>query len=177
MEFFETVKSRKSVRAYDERPVPDDVLAKILETARISPSAKNLQPWHFIVVRAPAKRAELSLGTWARFLKDAPVVIVGCGDGKASPHWNIVDTSIALQTLVLAATAEGLGTCWVGSFDQVKVKALLGIPENYDVICLIALGYERKKMDLTRTLAGGAKRKATREIVSYDEFGRQGQDI
>jgi nitroreductase len=172
MEFFETVKSRKSVRAYDERPVPDDVLAKILETARISPSAKNLQPWHFIVVRDPVKRAELSAGTWARFLKDTPVVIVGCGDRKASPHWNIVDTSIALQTLVLAATSEGLGTCWVGSFDQDKVKVLLRIPQNYDVICLIALGYERKKMDLTRTLAGGAKRKATREIVSHDEFGR-----
>ncbi|MBU4031449.1 MAG: nitroreductase family protein [Candidatus Thermoplasmatota archaeon] len=174
MEFFETVKSRKSVRAYDDRPVPDDVLAKILESARLSPSAKNLQPWHFIVVRDPAKRAALSEGTWAKFLKDTPVVIVGCGDGKASPHWNTIDTSIALQTLVLAATAEGLGTCWVGSFDVEKVKALLKIPENYDVICLIALGYERKKMDLARTLTGGAKRKAIKTIVSYDEFDRQG---
>ncbi|MDD4307804.1 MAG: nitroreductase family protein [Thermoplasmata archaeon] len=170
MDFYETVNTRKSVRAYDSRPVDEEVLERILKAARGSPSAKNLQPWHFIVVRNQAKRTVLAEGTWAKFLRESPVVIVGCGNRKDSPHWSTVDTTIALQTLVLAATAEGLGTCWVGSFSQEKVKECLGIPKEWDVVCLISVGYERGKKDLTRTLAGGAKRKKMGDIVSYDEF-------
>lgn len=170
MDFYETVNIRKSVRAYDSRPVEEDVLERILEAARCSPSAKNLQPWHFIVVRDQAMRTALAEGMWAKFLKESPVVIVGCGNRKESPDWSTVDTTIALQTLVLAATAEGLGTCWVGSFSEEKVKGCLRIPEEWGVVCLISVGYERGKKDLVRTLVGGAKRKDIKEIVSYDEF-------
>ena len=173
MDFYDTLKARKSVRAYDSKPVPDEVLARILEAARGSPSAKNLQPWHFIVVRDPAKRAVLAEGMWAKFLKESPAVIVGCGNKKESPNWSTVDTTIALQTLVLAATAEGLGTCWVGSFKEETVKDLLKIPEEWDAVCLITVGYERGKKDRARTIASGSKRKDMKEIVSYDEFGRQ----
>jgi nitroreductase len=172
MDVLEAVRTRKSVRAYDEKPIPEEVLTRILEAARLSPSAKNLQPWHFIVVRDPARRTVLSEGTWAKFLRESPVVVVGCGDRKASEHWSTVDTTIALQTLVLAATAEGLGTCWVGSFDAAKVRALLKIPDDFDVVCLIALGYERKKLDMARTLVGGKNRKPLKEMVSREEFGR-----
>ncbi len=170
MDFYDTVRERKSVRAYDGTPVPEDVLARILETGRTSPSAKNLQPWHFVVVTDPEKRKALSAGTWAKFLKESPVVIVGCGNRKESPDWNVVDTTIALQTMVLAATAEGLGTCWVGSFDEAKVKVLLGIPDHFGVICLIAMGYERQKRDIVKVLVGGPRRKAADDIVSRDGF-------
>jgi nitroreductase len=171
MEVQEAIKVRKSVRSYEDRPVPEEVLGRILEAARLSPSAKNLQPWHFIVVRDAANRKALSEGMWAKFLKDTPVVIVGCGDAKSSKDWCAIDTTIALQTLVLAATAEGLGTCWIGSFDEAKVKALLKIPEHWAVVCLVAVGHERKSLELTRKLAGGAKRKPMEEIASREEFG------
>ncbi|MFH0815258.1 MAG: nitroreductase family protein [Methanobacteriota archaeon] len=171
MEVFDAIMTRKSVRAYGDEPVPDEVLERILESARISPSAANYQPWHFIVVRDKEKRAALAEGKWARFLKEAPVVIVGCGDRKKSPKWNAVDVSIAMQTMVLQATSEGLGTCWIGSFDEVAVKALLKIPENYGVVALLALGYPREKIDLTRALVG-KRRKALAEITSAEEFGK-----
>lgn len=173
MEFYEVIKARKSVRAYEDRPVGDDVLQRVLEAARLSPSAKNLQPWHFVVVRDPERREALSGGLWGRFLKEAPVVIVGCGNRKESKHWCKVDTTIALQTLVLAATAEGLGTCWVGDFREEKAKALLGIPDDYEIVCMIAMGHERRRADLARAAAGGARRKDMASIVSYDGFGRR----
>jgi nitroreductase len=172
MEVQEAVRVRKSVRAYDDRPVPEDALGRILEAARLSPSAVNRQPWNLIVVRDEARRKALSEGMFARFLKEAPVVIVGCGDAKSSKDWCTIDTTIALQTLVIAATAEGLGTCWIGSFDEPKVKALLKIPEHWEVVCLVAVGYERKSLELTRKLTGGAKKKAMGEVVSREEFGK-----
>jgi len=171
MDVFEAVKVRKSVRAYEDKPVPDDVLSRILESARISPSAANYQPWHFVVVRDAGLRKALSEGMWAKFLKEAPVVIAGCGDKKASPDWCTVDTTIALQTMVLTATGEGLGTCWVGSFDEEKVKGLLKIPANYEVVCLLAMGFERKSLGLVHKLVG-KKRKALSEIASLDEYGK-----
>ena len=171
MEVFDAIKARKSVRAYEDKPVPEESLERILESARISPSAANYQPWHFVVVKDKEMRAALSGGKWARFLKEAPVVIVGCGDRKKSPEWNVVDVSIAMQTMVLQATSEGLGTCWIGSFDEVQVRTLLKIPNNFDIIALLTLGYPREKLDLVNALVG-KRRKDLGEIVSAEEFGK-----
>jgi nitroreductase len=77
-------------------------------------------------------------------LAESPVVIVGCGDRKASPDWYIVDVSIALENMVIAATAEGLGIYWIGSFDEANMKGLLNIPEGYEVVALLAMGYPKK---------------------------------
>lgn len=145
---------------------------KILESARISPSANNAQPWHFIVVADSEKRKVFSRERWAKFLTESPMVIVGCGDKKRSPDWNVIDVTIAMQTMVLTATAEGIGTCWIGSFDEDNVRKLCKIPENLNVICLLALGYPREKLDLGREI-GGKRRKAMMEIVSFEEFGRK----
>jgi len=117
MEVTEAINSRRSVRAYTTDPVPQNKIEAVLETARLAPSALNGQPWHFIVVTDPERRRELSKGIFAKFLVVAPVVIVGCGDLKADPKWHAVDVAIAMQNMVIAATAEGLGTCWIGSFD------------------------------------------------------------
>jgi nitroreductase len=93
MDVFEAIQKRKSVRSYESTPVPKETLAKLLEAARIAPSANNTQPWHFIIVTNSEKRKELSKGTYAKFLANVPVVIVACGDMKASPDWYAVDTS------------------------------------------------------------------------------------
>lgn len=171
MDVFEAIQARKSVRSYDSSPVPEDVLQRLLEAARLAPSASNRQPWHFVVVTDPEKRRALSGGPYAKFLKDSPVVIVGCGDTKLSPHWYQVDVAIALQQLVIAATAEGLGTCWIGSLYEDQVKTLLKIPDHYSVIAMIALGYPKEKMDLKAAILKAKNRKGTKEIISREQFG------
>lgn len=167
----DAIRIRRSVRAYEDKNIEDALLVKILEAGRLAPSAMNLQPWHFIVVRDTEKRKALSAGRFAGFLKEAPVAIVGCADKKRSQKWCVIDTTIALQNMVLMATAEGLGTCWVGSFDEAKVKSLLKIPEDYTVVAIIAMGYEREKLDLASKLVRARNRKELERIVSFDEFG------
>jgi nitroreductase len=173
VDVFEAVQRRRSIRAYEPTPVPGEKLMKILEAGRLAPSASNVQPWHFIVVMDSEKRKKLAeTGAFARFLAEAPVVIVGCGDARASPKWYIVDVAIALQNMVLTATGEGLGTCWVGSFDEAKVKELLKIPGNFRVVALLAVGYPRERFDLAgKVLHFIRRRKPLKKIVSMDEYG------
>jgi nitroreductase len=172
VDLFEAIEKRRSVRAYLPDPVPEDKMKRILEAARLAPSAGNIQPWHFIVVTDQQKRRKLSEGMFAKFLSESPVVVVGCGDRKASPNWFMVDTTIALQNIVLAATSEGLGTCWVGSFKEEDVKKFLSIPERFSVVALLAVGYPRRKLDLAgKILHLIRRRKKLDRIVSSDEFG------
>jgi len=121
MDVFEAIEKRRSIRNYEPTPVPREKLEKILEAARLAPSASNVQPRHFIVVTDVEKREALSGGMFASFLKQAPVVIVACGDEKKAPKWHAIDVAIAVENMVVAATGEGLGTCWIGSFDENKV--------------------------------------------------------
>jgi nitroreductase len=171
LEVFDAIEKRKSVRAYDSRPVPEDVLMKVLETGRIAPSASNIQPWHFIVVKDPERRKALSDGKWAKFLTESPVVIVGCGNKKKSPEWHVVDVTIAMQQMVIAATAEGLGTCWIGSFYEDKVRKALKVPEELRIVAMLAVGYSKEKSDLTSKIVRSRNRKKMDEILSYEEFG------
>ena len=174
MDFSEVVVKRRSIRKFRGDVVPDEVLDRVLEAGRWAPSAGNSQPWHFIVVKNREKREALAKGgRYAKFLAESPVAIVGCGDQKASPNWYAVDVAIAMQNMVLTATAEGLGTCWVGSFSEERVKSLLKIPERYRVVALLALGYRREKLELTSKVLHFIRRKKSLEkIVSYDEFGK-----
>lgn len=174
VDVFEAIQRRRSARAYASTPVPSEKLMKILEAGRLAPSASNIQPWHFVVVTESEKRKKLAeTGAFAKFLAESPVVIVGCGDEKASPKWYTVDVAIALQNMVLTATSEGLGTCWVGSFNEVKVKEMLKIPENFRVVALLALGYPREKLDLTgKVLHFVRQRKSLKKIVSIEDYGK-----
>lgn len=174
MNVFEAICKRKSIRAYESTLIPDEKINKILEAARLAPSAGNIQPWHFIVVKNKEKREKLSQGTFAKFLANAPIVIVGCGNMKSSPKWHVVDVSIAMEHMVLEATELGLGTCWVGSFNEEEVKELLKIPEEYKVIALLAIGYPHEKIDILREILHIIRRrKKLEEIVSFEEFGRK----
>jgi nitroreductase len=173
MDVFEAIERRHSVRAYLPDPVPEEKLARVLEAGRLAPSAANVQPWHFVVVKDVEKRNRLAGGgKWAGFLAEAPIAIVGCGDKEASPKWCVVDTTIALENMVLAATGEGLGTCWIGSFVEAEVKKLLNLPDKYCVVAILSLGFPREKVDLTGKLVRLVKpRKKIGEIVSLDTFG------
>ncbi len=171
MEVFDAVETRKSVRAYSSTPVPKEKLDRVIESGRLAPSAMNLQPWHFIIVHDTGKREEMSKARYAKFLKESPVVIVGCGDRKSSPKWFAIDTTIALQNMVLTATSEGLGTCWIGSFDEDMIRNLLKIPDHLTVVAMLAVGYPRKKLDLAATVIRSGSRKPAKDIVSVEEYG------
>ncbi len=173
MDVFVAVKSRRSVSSYLPDPVPKEKLDRILESARLSPSAMNRQPWHFVVVTDSAKRKALSSDPFAHFLEEAPVVIIRCGDKDASPKWYAVDAAIAVQTMVLA-TGEGLGTCWIGSFNEGDVKALLGIPPSYAVVALLAIGYPHERSSLTGTVRSVLFRRRGMESVASHETFRNG---
>jgi nitroreductase len=173
MDVFEAVQERRSIRAYQDKPVPRDKLEKILEAARLAPSARNIEPWHFVVITDSEKRRVLSKGRFAKFLAEAPVVIVACGDKKASPDWYAIDVSLAVENMVLTATSEGLSTCCVGSFDEKDVNAAIKISENYEVLLLLAVGYGREKLDLSGKLLHLMRsRKTLSEVASEETFGQ-----
>jgi nitroreductase len=174
MDVFEAVQKRHSIRAYEPTPIPDEKLRKVLEAAMMAPSAGNIQPWHFVVVKDREKRETLAKGgRYARFLAESPIVIVGIGDQKASPNWYMVDVAIAMQNMVLTATGEGLGTCWVASFSEDRVKSLLKIPDNLRVVALMALGYQREKLDIGAKILHFVRRKKRLEkTIGFDEYGK-----
>jgi nitroreductase len=171
VDFYAVVRKRLSVRSYKPDPVPEDVLARILEAGRLAPSAKNYQPWKFIVVKDPAIRQALVPACKGQgSVGQAPVVICGCciidqvwkGMGG---YWSAeaVDITIALEHMMLAAAAEGLGTCWIGAYVEADVRNVLVIPEGVKPIALTPLGYPARE-------SKPRPRKPLSEIVCYDKY-------
>ena len=161
----DTVLSRRSIRRYEKKEIPDDVLSKILEAGRQAPSAANRQPLHFIIVTDEKIKKEFSKGLFNRFIKDSPVTIVGCaktGD-ILTGKWSIVDTTIALQTMVIAAWTMGVGSCWVGDFKEDRVKQLLTIPDTWKVVALVSFGYPAEQPKPKR-------KKSITELVGFNGF-------
>jgi nitroreductase len=146
MDIYEAIRTRKSVRAYRDLPVDDQALERIFEAVRLAPSARNAQEWRFVVVRDQATRERIAVEAAAQpFIGQAGVVIACCAevDGRImrcgqAPY--PIDVAIAMDHLSLAAAAEGLGTCWIGSFDEAIVKRILGIPSAVRVVELMSLG-------------------------------------
>jgi nitroreductase len=147
MSLIESILTRRSIRHYDERQIPEDVLAQILEAGRQAPSAVNRQPVHFVIVKDKEIKKGLSHFMFNRFINDAPAVLVGCADVNSliTGKWAIVDAAIAMQNMVIAAWVLGVGSCWIGAFDEKKVKELLKIPEKWKVVALVTIGYPEKK--------------------------------
>ena len=150
MEVYEAIRARHSVRSFRERAVEPAKLARVLEAAHLAPSARNEQEWRFVVVSELPKREALATqASTQAFMLEAPLIIAACAqtDGRVmrcgQPAYPI-DVAIALDHLSLAAVAEGLGTCWIGSFDPVKVRRILGIPQEIQVVELMLLGYPRE---------------------------------
>jgi len=172
MDFYEVIETRRSVRDYKPEPIPDNILKKILNSARIAPSGSNRQPWKFIIIKdEKIKKKMIPLCEGQSFVAEAPILIVACGKnihynrgGWMGDYSMIVDVAIAVDHLTLSARAEGLGTCWIGSFDNEGIKKLLRIPKDIQVIALTPLGYPAKANVFTPT----ADRKKLEEIICYD---------
>jgi nitroreductase len=161
----ETILSRRSIRRYEKKEIQNDVLAKILEAGQQAPSAVNRQPFHFIVLTDDNIKNELSKGFFNRFIKDSAITIVGCANtgDLLTGKWSIVDTTIALQNMVIAAWAMGVGSCWIGDFNEDKVKQLLKIPDKWNVVALVSFGYPAEQPKPKR-------KKSVEELVSVNVF-------
>lgn len=177
MDFYKVIKTRRSVRNYKPDSIPEEVLKKVLEAARIAPSGSNRQPWQFIIIKDPEiKNKMVKLCEGQRFVSQAPVLIVACGKNihYNRGHWMgdysvIVDVAIAVDHLTLAARAEGLGTCWIGSFDNEGIKKFLEIPEDVNVVALTPLGYPENP-DVFKE---DTDRKPLKEIIFYEKWGKK----
>jgi len=137
-------------------------LAKILEAGRQAPSASNIQPWHFIVVSDLETKRRLSEES-EPFIEESAVTIVGCTDPSASPKWHVVDVTIALQNMVIAAWVQGVGSCWIGFFNEEAVKRTLGIPNGMKIVALLSFGYPA-------TPPGPKWKKPLNQIVHHNKF-------
>jgi nitroreductase len=146
MDVLEAITARRSIRKYRAEPITETDLGKILEAARLAPSAGNKQPWRFVVVQDKNQKVHLANAAGDQsFLKDAAAIVVAAADPHISAKWHEKDTMIALEHMVLAATSLGYGTCWIGSFDADEVKRLFKIPERMTIIALLPIGVPDEK--------------------------------
>jgi len=164
MDVFEAIKVRRSIRKYKPELIPDAKLEIILDAARLAPSAANRQPWRFVVVQnADRKKTLAEVADNQTFMNDAAAIVVAVGDPEVSTRWHEKDTMIALEHMVLAATALGYGTCWIGAFDEDAVKRLLKIPTKMKVVALLPIGVPGEK-------PASRPRKAIPEIFFKEEW-------
>ena len=167
----EAIKTRRSIRKYKSTPVPESLLKDVLNAARLAPSADNSQPWKFVVVRDEQTKLRLAnASNGQKFMAQAPVIIVACGipdeafptvGGYMSSH--VMDVSIAVDHLTLAAHSAALGTCWIAAFKEDKVREALGIPEDVRVVALTPLGYPDEVPERST-------RKNLEELIVYDRY-------
>lgn len=168
--FYELYDRRRSVREFSDRPVEPEKMERLLRVLGRAQSAANRQPWHFIVVDKEAGvRGVLNTVFTKDGFKKAPVVIVACARPKEAwtrksdgVNYAWVDVSIAVTEMIGAATAEGIGTCWIAAIDPRRVKEILAIPEDTDVVGIIALGYPETELKRVEK-----PRKPLEEIVNY----------
>jgi len=171
MELYEAIAKRFSCRSFKDMPIEPDKLQRVLDAGRQAPSGNNSQPWKFIVVTDPKRRQALAeVACNQAFVGQAPAVIAVVGlDEKYVMHCKVpgdpVNCAIAIDHMTLAATAEGLGTCWIGAFDQNKCRELLGVTPPAWIIELLPIGYPAVK-------PGAKTRKSLDEVVCYEQFSR-----
>lgn len=169
MDVQEAVRARYSVRLYEPREIEEDKLLAVLEAGRLAPSGNNRQPWRFVVVRDSLTREKLvEACAGQKFIARAPVVIAAVGlmpdrMMQCQVPGDPVDVAIAIDHMTLAATHLGLGTCWIGAFDQGAVRDVLGIPDTAKVIEVLTLGYPDGRPPTKN-------RKALEEIVCWERW-------
>lgn len=169
MDVFEAISKRRSIRKYKNELVDDEKLENILECARIAPSAANRQEWKFIVVKSKETREKLvEAANGQKFVGEAPITIVACSteSKRKMPCGQFaytVDISIAVSFMILEATEQGLGTCWLGAYDEEKVRNILQIPENIRVPAMFTLGYADEEPHQR-------PRKHLSEIISSEKY-------
>jgi len=168
MDVFDAIQKRYSSRSYQDRPIEQEKLLRILEAARLAPSAKNLQDWRFVVVTDRAKKHKLAKAANNQmFIAQAGAIVAACSVEdqvmRCGQPVGPIDVAIAMEHIALQATTEGLATCWIGSFDPDKVRQILEIPEDVDIIELMSLGYPADKATESRRLL-------LEKIVCYESW-------
>ena len=165
MSLLDLILSRRSIRDYQEKEMPENVLQKILEAGRQAPSAANRQPIHFVVVNDPEIRKDLCDKLINRFVKYAPVAVIGFADTKSllTGKWAVVDTTIAIQNMVIAALTFGIGSCWVGACNEKELKTLLKVPDKWKFVGLVTLGYPAEQPK-------PRKKKQVEKLFSFNSF-------
>ena len=171
MTVLDVIRERGSVRRYDDRSIPKDVLGQVLEAARLAQSAANRQPWEFIVVQKKDMMRELASAS-ENFVGEAAAVIVCIAHPENCGHVGslgsfLVDVAIAVENVALVSWELGLGSCWIGAYKEDKVRQLLGIPENLRVVSLLSLGYPVEK-PASQTIR--QRRKPLAQIIHYEKY-------
>ncbi len=169
MKFSELIKARYSVRGYKSDPVENEKLNTILEAAQIAPTAANRQPFHIIVIHTEGRQEELRRMYDRDWFVEAPLIIVVCGEQSKAwvrhdkANYGVVDTAIVMDHLILEATNQGLGTCWIGAFDAEATREILGLPKGVDPIVMTPLGYPNDQPK-------PKSRKPLEELVRYERW-------
>jgi nitroreductase len=165
------IKKRESIREYQEIQIPLSLIIKIMEAARIAPSARNLQNWKFIIITDEKIKDMLAKkATSQSFIKEAAVLIVGIA---TNPSYimangipaNYIDIAIAMEHISLLATENDIGTCWIGAFYQNEAKEILKIPKEYTIVAIMTMGYPRTNGKKTMKI-----RKGLDEIICFNKF-------
>ena len=171
MNFIELATQRSSVRNFEQKPVEKEKLLYVLEAARIAPSAANFQPWRFIIVTDPEILKSIRTAYHREWLATAPAIIVALGDHKKGWHrktdgkdFTDIDVAIAIDHLMLAATEQGLGSCWVCNFDTEKCCEILKAPDYMEPIALIPIGYPVIETKSEK------KREKMEELVGWNKY-------
>ena len=173
LDVFEAIKSRRSVRAYTSDRVSDKDVESLIDAARWAPSAGNIQPWEFVIVRdAKIKRRLSAAALDQTFIEEAPVVIVVCADqdrsgwgygGRGVYLYCLQDTAAAIQNMLLAACALGLGACWIGAFHEEEVERILKTPRGIRPVAIVPVGHPAEK-------PMAPPKRSIGEIVHYESF-------
>lgn len=168
MDIYQAIETRRSVRGYKPDPVPDEILKRILEAVRLAPSAHNTQEYKFVLVKNPEKKKQLAQAASQGFIAQAPIVIAAVSLDPEHMMSNevlaySVDAAIAIDHLTLVAASEGLGTCWIGAFDQKEAKRILQVPDEDKIVAILPLGFPADK---PRPKA----RKKLEDIVCSEKF-------
>jgi nitroreductase len=170
VKIIEEIVDRRSIREYGRKTIEPEKLARILEAARLAPTARNQQDWKLILVKNPDIKEKLVdlASPQQQFLKGAPILIAACAMNPAyvmrcgHPAY-IIDLAIVLEHIALQAVREGLGTCWIGSFDELKAKTVLNIPANIRIVELMSLGYPEQ-------IPPARPRKPVEDLIKLDSW-------
>lgn len=177
MDVEEAIRSFRSCAQFQSRPVPPEKLKAVLSAARLSPSQRNLQPWRFVVVQDDERKRLLAQGcSRGRIVAEAPAIIVAFSVEEDIPitiggyiSAYPLDVAVAVRSLQLAATSEGLGTNWMIDFNEEKVRHVLGVPEGVHPIAVIPVGFPQEANGHPPPPAEEG-RKSPGEIIAYDQY-------
>jgi nitroreductase len=173
MELTEAIKGRRSIRKYKNQPIADETVMELVEAATYAPSAGNIQPWHFVIAKSPAIKRKLGEAAYNQAgIEQAPIVIVVCADeNQTQPRYGkrgtslycLQDTAAATQNILLTAYSLGLGTCWIGAFNDEQAKEAINAPQGVRPVAIIPVGY-------AEVSPKPRMRKALGEVCRFDSF-------